>query len=273
MLTFRNVSKDPGQFKICWTWPPAIREDPYAYCSIKSRFFSWKDGWNLQHPRMLCLNKDERMKCSHTRVHTKIDGDGHLSFILGSRWLRSYMGRCRSGYRLLYRIEIGAVVSWPRKSRQWCLLLRWKRFTKCSHWSLAIVGRPSNSRLLKWRLTLVDCLLRWRCCTELSHWFRYAIQKGVTILMSNGWWWWNARWLKIVIVIKNWLISWCWLTIDYAGSSARKGFAIHINTRLVFGLPTTTHHGGREIETVETVSCGVWRATLRLPLWLCTFNK
>ena len=34
LLTFRNVSKDPGQFKICWTWPPAIRDDPYAYLSV-----------------------------------------------------------------------------------------------------------------------------------------------------------------------------------------------------------------------------------------------
>lgn len=27
---FLNVSKLPGQFNICWTFPPAMRDDPYA---------------------------------------------------------------------------------------------------------------------------------------------------------------------------------------------------------------------------------------------------
>lgn len=33
--TLRKVSDEPGQFKICCTWPEAIREDPYA-CHIQT---------------------------------------------------------------------------------------------------------------------------------------------------------------------------------------------------------------------------------------------
>ena len=60
------------------------------------------------------------------------------------------------------------------------------------------------------------------------------------IMMGNGRSW-NARWLKaIVIVIKDWLVS--WLTVDYTRACTKKRLAIR-NTRLVFGLPTTTDHG------------------------------
>lgn len=199
---------------------------------------------------MLYLNKDERIKWNYVRVHTKIDRDGHLSFILfrgvylGRRWSR-WMGRFRSGYS---RIEIWTVVGCPSKSRQCCLLLRWRRCTKLSQWRLTIiVGCPSKSRLLKWRLTVVEycptkstmrCwLLRWRGRTELPHW---ATRERI---IGNGWWW-NGRWLRsIVIVIKDWLVS--WLTIDYAGACAEERLTIRNNTGLAFCFPTATHAHGR----------------------------
>lgn len=74
----------------------------------------------------------------------------------------------------------------------------------------------------------------------------------------------NSRLLKIVIKA---LLERYWLSIDYTGAGAEV-FAIR-NTRLVFGLPTTTHaHGGERHSQLRCQWLHKLRRRVKLNIYL-----
>jgi hypothetical protein len=71
----------------------------------------------------------------------------------------------------------------------------------------------------------------------------------------------------IVIVINGWWGVVSWLMIDYPGGAVRLG--IRKTTWLVFGLPTTTRHGGGR-NSGQTGGCVPGKQLLKLCFYCST---
>jgi hypothetical protein len=99
--TFLKVSIDPGQCRICCTFPAAMRDDPYA-CVTHTRFdFPPEDADATYHTRESSpwtANVSSQCGCgndAHVRsaTLTKVDGDRHFPFV--REWHRERNGNGR----------------------------------------------------------------------------------------------------------------------------------------------------------------------------------
>lgn len=108
--TFLNVSIDPGQCRICCTFPAAMRDEPYA-CVMHTRLrLTPEDPDTTYHTRESSpwttnvSSQRGRSNDAHftSATLTKVDGDRHFPFV--REWHRERNGRgrliCREEVRI-----------------------------------------------------------------------------------------------------------------------------------------------------------------------------
>lgn len=105
--TFLKVSIDPGQCRICCTFPAAIRDEPYAYDNTPFDRNTAEDADTTYHARessswtpKTSVHVARVAQKTTTRL-TKVDGNRHLSFVRG----RYRGGHGRRG-RLIRREDV-----------------------------------------------------------------------------------------------------------------------------------------------------------------------